>query len=74
MTDKIPLSRKAGAGLAKILRGLLGRKNLEKAGASVDALRKAYRQGREEAEEPPPRTVPHRVVEPDEPGSATPDP
>ena len=65
MSDRIPLSRKAGLGLARLLRGLLGRRTLARARASVEVLKREYRAGKDDAPAPP-KAVPHRVVR-DEP-------
>ena len=60
-TPRPSLSRKAGRGFLRMLRGLLGDKNLERARESLDTLRSEYREGRAEAEgrDPPPRAIPH---------------
>ena len=58
---------RAGRWLAR----LLGRDNVQKLQDSVRALKSEYEAGKHETEEPPPRSVPHRVVdaEPTEPTS-----
>jgi hypothetical protein len=60
------LSRKAGRGLMRALRGILGRGSLKKAGESWRALKEEYAKGRAEAEEeePSPKRIPHREVDP----------
>ncbi len=68
------LARKAGRSLYRALKGLLGEETLTKARDSARALREEYRSGRDgsEAEGEPPRSIPHEVVEPEDPkkGSA----
>jgi hypothetical protein len=60
------LSRKAGRGLIRALRGLFGGGPLRKAGESWRVLKEEYRKGKAEAEEeePAPRRIPHREVDP----------
>jgi len=66
-----PVSRKAGRGLIRALKGLFGRGGMTKAGESWQALKDEFRKGRDEAEEPEaaPKKIPYREVEPssDEP-------
>lgn len=69
MTDNIrhpSLSRKAGRGFLRVLRGLFGRRTLRRAAESLDVLREEYAAGKEESQgrEPPPRRIPHRDVPP----------
>lgn len=62
------LSRKAGRGLMRALRGLFGGGSLKKAGDSWRVLKEEYRKGQAEAEakeEPAPKRIPHREVDPD---------
>ena len=49
---------KAGSWLAR----LLGRRNLEKLRDSARALKEEYEAGKKDAEDPPPKSIPHRVV------------
>lgn len=74
MTDNIrhpSLSRKAGRGFLRALKGLFGGRTLRRAAESIDVLRDEYAAGREEAKkrESPPRRIPHRELPPtpDEP-------
>jgi len=62
------LSRKAGRGLIRALRGLFGSGPVRKAGESWRVLKDEYRKGKAEAgeEEPAPRRIPHREVDPGE--------
>ncbi|MCI0587285.1 MAG: hypothetical protein L0323_10640 [Planctomycetes bacterium] len=55
------LSRKAGRGLLRALKGLFGGRTVRRAAESWDVLRKEYAAGRDEADprEPPPRAIPH---------------
>ena len=66
--DEPSLSRKAGRGFLRALRGLFGARNVRRAAESIDALKDEYRAGRDEAkgEEPPPKTIPHEVVDDEE--------
>lgn len=60
------LSRKAGRGLMRALRGLFGKGGLKKAGDSWRVLKEEYARGRAEAEaeeEPPPKRIPHREMD-----------
>jgi hypothetical protein len=68
------LSRKAGRGLMRALRGLFGGRSVRKAGESWRVLKEEYRKGKAEAEErePAPRRIPHRELDgpPSDPGGA----
>jgi hypothetical protein len=61
-----PLSRKLGRGFARALAGIFGRRNLKKAQESLDVLAAEYRAGKRETdgEEPPPRRIGHREIDP----------
>lgn len=74
MTDNIrhpSLSRKAGRGFLRALKGLFGGRTLKRATESWDVLREEYAAGKEEAQdgESAPRRIPHRELPPtsDEP-------
>jgi hypothetical protein len=56
------LSRKAGRGFLRLLRGLLGDRAVARTVESVEVLKKEYAAGKAEAQEtePPPRAIPHR--------------
>lgn len=63
------LSRKAGRGLMRALRGLFGGASVKKAGDSWRVLKEEYRKGRaEEDAKDEPQRIPHREV-----GTDTPD-
>ncbi|MHC4941084.1 MAG: hypothetical protein ACYTHK_19275 [Planctomycetota bacterium] len=53
---------KAGNWIAR----LLGRRNLEKLKDSARALKDEYEAGKREAEDPPPKSISHRVVDEDD--------
>jgi len=63
------LSRKAGRGLIRALRGIFGGGPLKKAGDSWRALKDEYRKGKAGAEEAEPATkrIPHRELDPGDP-------
>lgn len=65
-TPRPSLSRKAGRGFLRMLRGLLGDRTVKRAAESVGVLRSEYASGRAEgeAEKAPPRPIPHREVDP----------
>jgi len=55
-------ARRAGRWFAR----MLGRDTIEKLSDSAKALRDEFERGREEAKDPEPKKVPHRVVEEEE--------
>ena len=59
------LSRKAGRGLMRALRGLFGGGSVKKAGESWRVLKEEYRKGQADAEEggPLPKRIPHRELD-----------
>ena len=67
------LSRKAGRGLMRALRGLFGSGPLKKAGDSWRVLKEEYEKGQagaEADEEPAPKRIPHREVDSGDAGSS----
>ncbi|MHC4847323.1 MAG: hypothetical protein ACYTEG_02585 [Planctomycetota bacterium] len=53
---------RAGHWLAR----LIGRRNLDRLADSARALKGEYEAGKEEAEDPTPKTIPHREVDSEE--------
>jgi len=53
---------RAGHWLAR----LLGRRNLDRLADSARALKGEYEAGKEEAKDPPPKSIPHQAVDPEE--------
>ena len=56
------VAAKAGRWFAR----LIGRGNVEKLAESARALKQEFDNGKRDAEDEPPRTIPHRVVGDDE--------
>jgi hypothetical protein len=61
------LAHSAGRGFGWLLEKLMGKGGAARLADSADVLREEFEAGKREGEEPPPRSIPHDVMDEDQP-------